>query len=222
VKAYNYNCWKGDLAKARATLERIPRKSEPLSIVFWYSQEIYEKNYPAALDRLSSLSTDIIYIGGMYILKSQMEGDIHQYMKKPELARASFDSARILLEKEMKKQPDDPRIHRQLGIVYAKLGRKEEAIREGKLAVELYPVSKDAMWGPGYIQELAYIYVIVGEYDLAIEKLEYLLSIPSSISVPYLRLDPRWDPLRKHLKFQRLLEKYQGDVSGEKGEKGVK
>ena len=219
TKAHNYYLWKGDLEKARATLERMPQKNEAISIFFWYVQEVCERNYPAALARLSSLSIDIINFGGFFIPKSLSAGAIYEYMKKPELARTSFDSARILLEKEMKKQPDDPRIHGQLGIVYAKLGRKEEAIREGKLAVELFPVSKDAMAGPQHVENLAYIYVIVGEYDLAINKLEYLLSIPSSISVPRLKLWHRWDPLRQHPKFQRLLKKYSQDKEEKKDNK---
>ena len=211
TKAFNYYLWKGDLEKARTTLERMPQKNDPLSIYSWYYQEILERNYPAALDRISSLSIEIINLGEFYISKSHMAGDIYQYMKKPELARSSFDSARILLEKDLKKQPDDWRIHGNLGIIYAKLGRKEEAIKEGKLAVELYTVSKDAVGGALYIEGLAYIYVIVGEYDLAIDKLEYLLSIPSFTTVPMLKLDPGWDPLRKNPRFQKLLEKYSQD-----------
>jgi hypothetical protein len=61
--------------------------------------------------------------------------------------------------------------------------------------------------------------VILGEYDIAINKLEYLLSIPSYISVPLLRLDPRLDPLRKHPEFQRLLEKYSQDKEEKKENK---
>ena len=87
-------------------------------------------------------------------------------------------------------------VHSLLGIAYAGLGRKEEAIREGKRAVELLPVSKDAIWGPGLIENLAFIYVLVGEQNAALDQIEYLLSIPSELSVPLLRIDPRWDPLR--------------------------
>jgi non-specific serine/threonine protein kinase len=211
IKADNYLLRKGDLEKARATLERMPRKNEADSILIWHTQEVFEKNYLAALDRLSSLPGDIINQAGTYITKSQLTGYIYQYMEKPGLARTSFDSARVLLEKEMKKQPDDARIHGSMGIVYAKLDRKEEAIREGKRALELNPVSGDALFGPERIEDLAYIYVIVGEYELAIDTLDYLLSIPSYISVPWLRLDPKWDPLREHRGFQKLLEKYSPD-----------
>jgi non-specific serine/threonine protein kinase len=215
-KAMNYWCWKGDLEKARAALERIPQKNEAHSIFCWYLQEIFERNYQAALARLSSLSIDIINFFTLYIPKSQIIGYIYQYMKKPELAHTSFDSARILLEKEMKKQPDDPRIHSSLGIVYAALERKEAAIKEGKRAVELYPVSKDFLFGPQRVEDLAHIYVLLGEYDLAIDKLEYLLSIPYWVSVSYLQLDPKWDPLRQHPKFQKLLGKYSQDKEEKK------
>jgi TolB-like protein/tRNA A-37 threonylcarbamoyl transferase component Bud32/Tfp pilus assembly protein PilF len=210
-KTLNYIAWNGDLVKARTTLERMPQKNDAVSTWFWFQLESFERNYPAALGRLSSLSTDIINFQTFFIPKSQLAGYINHYMKKPGLARISFNSARIVLEKEMKKQPADPRIHSSLGIVYAALGRKEEAVREGKRAVELYPVSKDAVFGSQTVLDLAHIYVLLGEYDIAIDKLEYLLSIPCWISVPMLQLDPMWDPLRRHPKFQRLLKKYSQD-----------
>ncbi|NIM15542.1 MAG: protein kinase [Candidatus Aminicenantes bacterium] len=218
-KASNYWSWRGDLRKARDTLERMPQKNEAYSIYFWYLQEIFERNYPAALARLSSLSFDVMKLQEFFLPKSQLAGFIHQYMKKPELARTSFESARFLLEKEMKKLPDDPRIRSSLGIVYAALGRKEDAIREGNHAVELYPVSKDAVVGPHRVEDLAHIYVILGAYDTAINKLDYLLSIPYWVSVSYLQLDPKWDPLRQHPKFQRLLEKYSQDKEEKKDNK---
>ena len=80
---------------------------------------------------------------------------------------------------------------------------------KGKRGVELYPVSKDALIGPKRVRDLAVIYTMVGEYDAALDEIEYLLSIPSwYMSVPRLRLDPIWDPLRDHPRFQALLEKY--------------
>ncbi len=134
----------------------------------------------------------------------------HRLRGESELAHASYDSARAILERELDARPDDDRIHSALGIAYAGLGRKDEAIREGKRGVELYPVSKDAMIGPFRVADLAEIYTMVGEYDAALDEIEYLLSIPSEMSVPLLRLDPIWDPLRDHPRFQDLLEKYGG------------
>jgi len=95
-----------------------------------------------------------------------------------------------------------------LGRLYARLGRKEEAIREGKRAVELLPISKDAFDGPSMVIQLAEIYTLVGEYEAAIDQLELALSVPSEMCVNLLRLDPMWDPLRDHPRLQKLLEKY--------------
>ena len=78
----------------------------------------------------------------------------------------------------------------------------------GKRAVELLPVEKEAWRGTYRIEDLARIYTVVGEYDKAIDKLESLLSRPGMLSVNILKLDPVWDPLRDHPRFQRLLEKY--------------
>jgi serine/threonine-protein kinase len=69
------------------------------------------------------------------------------------------------------------------------------------------------MDGPGVVIIMAEIYARVGEYEKAIDRLEYLLSVPAMISVPLIRIDPLWDPLRDHPRFQRLLEKYFGDQS---------
>jgi hypothetical protein len=72
----------------------------------------------------------------------------------------------------------------------------------------MQPVEKEAYIGPWLVENLALIYTRVGEVELAIDELDYLLSIPSKFSVSVLRLDPRWDPLRDHPRFQELLEKY--------------
>jgi serine/threonine-protein kinase len=204
----------GSLEKARATLEEMPKKTDLESIsdwhFYWAWQEIYEGKHQEALELL--LSSDFVesYAGE----RAFNAGIVYRFMNKPELARDSFDSARVLFEKQVKEQPDNPGTHYRLGIVYAGLGLKEEAIREGKLAVELYPVSKDAYWGPDYVNWLAVIYVMVGEYEEALDKIEYLLSIPNNyLSVPLLRLDPRWDPLREHPRFKRLLEENSQDDS---------
>ena len=93
-----------------------------------------------------------------------------------------------------------------LGIAYACLGRVDDAIREGKMGVELLPVSKEAMNGATRVRSLAQIYVMTGEYDAAVDQLEFLLSRPGELSVALLRIDPIWDPLREHPRFQRLLE----------------
>ncbi len=58
------------------------------------------------------------------------------------------------------------------------------------------------------MEDLAHIYVMVGEYDAAIDQLEFLLARPGELSIPLLRLDPQWKPLWDHPRFQELVEKY--------------
>ena len=82
-------------------------------------------------------------------------------------------------------------------------------MREGELAVELLPMSKEAWRGARRVEDLARIYAMVGEYDAAIDRLESLLSVPSLTAVPWLRIDPIWDPLRDNARFQALLAKYE-------------
>jgi non-specific serine/threonine protein kinase len=140
--------------------------------------------------------------------KSQLLATIYGLQNKPDLEIAFFDSARAVLEAKIKELPDDERMFSALGIVLAGLGEKDEAIINGKRAVEMLPIEKEAWRGWQRELDLAKIYTIVGEYDLAIDKLEYLLSIPGELSVPYIKIDPVWRPLLNIPRFQNVLEQY--------------
>jgi serine/threonine-protein kinase len=126
-------------------------------------------------------------------------------MGEKEKARKSFEVAREVIERTIEMRPGDYRVHSSLGIVYAALGREEDALREGKRAVEMMPVSADAVGGPRQVEHLAVIYMILGDFDAAVEKIDYLLSIPCFFSVPVIQIDPIWDPLRDHPGFQSVL-----------------
>lgn len=189
--AQNHIRWKGDTKAARQILERAPQKKDGVLFAqFWL--EFMERRYQAALA--------IPHVGLL------MEGRIYLLMNKPDLARGSFEIARKNLEKEIQERPDEEDLRSLLGIAYAGLGRKEDAIREGKRAAEFLPVSKDAIDGPNVVENLAYIYIMIGEQDAALDQIEYLLSIPSQLSVARLRIDPRFDPLRNNPRFQKLLQ----------------
>jgi TolB-like protein/Flp pilus assembly protein TadD len=198
----------GDLERARASLEAMPVRRDLLTSMIWTIQEIYEKNYQAALDRINAAPIEIFEVLTFVYAKPQLAGWMYELMGEPERALQAFRSARLLLERELAKRPDDARIHSSLGLVYAALGQSERAIEEGLLAVELDPVSRDALSGPVRVQDLAQIYAIVGSHDAALEQIEYLLSIPCGMSVSVLRISPAWDFLRHNPKFQRLLEEY--------------
>ena len=127
-------------------------------------------------------------------------------MGNAELEQAYYESTRHNLKSKIEDQSEDDRFHSSLGIAYAGLDRKEDAIPEGKLGVELLPVTKDAFKGLVRVEDLTRIYVIVGEFDAAFDQLEFLLSRPGEMSIPLLRLDPAWDPLRNHPRFMKLID----------------
>ena len=108
----------------------------------------------------------------------------------------------------MRESPDDAARHGQLGLILAGLGQKDAAIAEGKRAVELLPESQDAFDGPQVTAVLAQIYAWTGEYEQAFGLLDHLLVVPNGITIPGLKLDPIWDPLRKDPRFQALIDKY--------------
>ncbi len=128
-------------------------------------------------------------------------------------ARAFHDSALAIHEADLAGIEERPSAEhftwRLIGIHAAHLGYEDKAIEATERAVELLPVSEDALGGPAVLQIQAEVYALIGEPEKAMATLDTLLSIPSYVSVPILRLDPFWDPLRDHPRFQTLLEKYE-------------
>jgi serine/threonine protein kinase/cytochrome c-type biogenesis protein CcmH/NrfG len=120
-------------------------------------------------------------------------------------ARAAFESARVEAETTVREQPDYGPNLCVLGMIDAALGRKEDAIREGRRAVELLPVAKDSIAGAGIMKYLGIIYAWTGEKNLAIDQVAATLQIPSDLNYGKLRLHPFWDPLRGDPRFEKLV-----------------
>ena len=140
--------------------------------------------------------------------KASLEGRLYRYQDDKMKAQAALEHARTVAEQLVREAPDDPGRHATLGVILADLSRKEDAINEGKKVVELLPESEDAVDGPKATAALAQIYAWVGEHDEAFRLLDHLLTVPNGLTVPLLKLDPVWDPLRKDPRFQALIDKY--------------
>jgi serine/threonine protein kinase/tetratricopeptide (TPR) repeat protein len=207
-KTFSIWSWKGDASETRTILQAVPVTHEWAPWA-WFWQDMSERNSRQAIERLSSNPAAWIRTKCWAMPKELLIAYAYRLSGEAEKSLKSYGSARTLLEAEVRKNPDDPRYHSSLGIAYAALGRKEEAIREGKKAVELLPVAKDAFYGLPYVEDLAFIYTLTGETDAAVDRLEYLLSIPSWISAAWLRMDTQWDLLREKPGFVRLLEKHE-------------
>jgi len=163
----------------------------------------------------SLMTADTVFTGAVDAVRaSAFDGDTARYhLLRAEAqayrgnragARASADSARVLLERQVRAWPDDPKVLAWTGLAYARLGRKADAMRAGRRAAELLPPDQDANSSPFVLTRLAQIYTLVNEPDQALEVLEGLLSAPSWISPGELRSDPVWTPLRRHPRFAAL------------------
>ena len=128
-------------------------------------------------------------------------------------ARSAFTAARVEQEKIVQAEPNYGPAMCVLGLIDAGLGRKEEALQEGRRAVELLPVEKDAHAGVHMVKYLAMIAAWVGDKDLACEQLVIAVRNPCGLSYGQLKLLPFWDPLRGDPRFETLLEESKKPVA---------
>ena len=167
---------------------------------------IFDRHYHEAIARLSSGAPEVFADQQRFITRAHLYAQVYGLMRRRDLERAYYDSARRTVVARLRDQPDDSRLHSALGVAYAGLGRKQEAIQEGQRGVELRPINQDTFQGYYRAWDLARIYVMVGEYDTALDRLEYLVSIPGYLTPAWLRTDPTWDSLRGHPRFQSLVD----------------
>ena len=133
------------------------------------------------------------------------EGALAKLRHDAPAAHAAFVAARAETEKIVLAQPGNDDALSMLALIDAELGEKEKAIKEGRAACDLLPVAKDAVRGVGVITNLARIYALTGEKDLALEQLEIVSKLPRGPSYGELRLDPEWDSLRSDPRFQKIV-----------------
>jgi TolB-like protein/Flp pilus assembly protein TadD len=203
--------WKGDLSVAEKMLAQVPPGVDPDGVITSsrINLLLLQRKFTDILTILQQLHGEIFHTEGTAPLpKSLLEGITYLGLKDEKKARPALENARQITERAVQESPDDASRHAMLGGILAYLGRNEEAIKEGKRAVELAPESKDAFDGPQLTVALAQIYAWTGEKDKALQLLEHLLSTPAGISVALLKLDPVWDPLRNDPRFQALIDKY--------------
>ena len=206
-RARNFLLWRGDTAAARKTLEGMPRQDASSSLLAWFHLEVAQRDYRAAAQRLenNNIKATLLGVESAHYPRDLLRAFAYRRLGEAEVAEALFENARLLLERHMPQGEADPRKRITLGMTYAGLGRKDDAIREATQAVAQYPISGDAFIGPRYVDHLAKVYIMVGEPEAALDHIEYLLSIPSDVSVPLLTIGPQWDPLRDHPRFQALV-----------------
>jgi len=203
--------WKGDLSFTTQELAKAPEGFDPEGMIseVRVGTFIYQRKFAEALALLQKIKGETLHgENGSPTPKALLEGICYFFMNDKAKAREVMERARVFVEQQVRENPNDAPHHAQLGLILAALGRKEDAIQEGKRATELLPESKDAFDGPSMTIQLAQIYTWTDETDQALQLIEHSLNTPAGITVPLLKLDPVWDPIRKDPRFQALIDKY--------------
>jgi TolB-like protein/Tfp pilus assembly protein PilF len=197
--------WHADLRPWHAEIEKRIAEN-PAAADDWTEDRLYlallERDFDAAASLAAKLPQNTLtekenrnsWMG--YV--ARLRGDMAS-------AEADFTAARMIQEELIRAQPDNGRLHGELGFIDAALGRREEALREGRRSLELVPLTKDPLDGAEVLDVFAMICVLAGEKDLALEQLETLAKIPSNLDYGRLRLETVWDPLRGDPRFEKIV-----------------
>jgi serine/threonine-protein kinase len=200
--------WRGDTRPLHQTIEEL-RAKNPAAISgvadSWFLCALAERDAKAGEAAVAALGDNTFGDDATQFSPNFARGLLARMMNDEIKARAAFAEARSEQEKRVQEQPDYAPAVSILGIIDAALGRKEDALREGRRAVELLPVEKEANNGPGMIQNLAIIAAWVGEKHLACDQLDRTLQLPGTTSYGRLKLLPWWDPLRDDPRFEKIV-----------------
>jgi serine/threonine protein kinase/Tfp pilus assembly protein PilF len=199
---------RADTRPAYETIREVVMK-DPSAVEAIAEQSIYfalcRRDAAEMASALASVAEEGIIPWNVRMPRSFFEGLAARVRNDAIGAETAFTAARVELEKIVREQPDNAQALCVLGMTDAALGRRDDALREGRRAVELLPVTKDALAGAAVLTNLAITYAWAGEKDLAINQLEEVVRIPSPVSYGQLRLHPFWDPLRGDPRFEKIV-----------------
>ena len=166
-----------------------------------------ERDVAAAREALLASDEGRLGVDAVRFPRPFVEGVIARMANDEHKAQLAFNAARVEQEKTVQAQPDYGPAWCVLGVIDAVLGRKEEALREGRRAVELLPVERDSVNGLHMIANFAMIAAWVGEKNLACEQLATAVRGPSGLDLTYgqLKLMSLWDPLRGEPCFEKIV-----------------
>jgi TolB-like protein/Tfp pilus assembly protein PilF len=214
-RAYVEFFWKGSTAPIKAALQSLPANLDPDGVVTFarWDVSLMDRDTDAAEKALANSPLDTITSQtGVPLPKGYLQACVDLVRGDTAKAQAEFEAARPSIEKLVADSPQSGTRRAQLGLLYAFLGRKEDALREGKRAMELIPIKHDIIEGAVVEAFYALICARVGMADEAINRIERLLTTPfavdyddASITLSDLRTRWEWDPLWNDPRFQKIL-----------------
>src|SRR5438477_3963139 len=200
--------WRADSRPLHTTIEAILVEDPGAAATLanhWLVLALCERDPVAAAQALVALSDNTFGPEVIPLYRPFGEGVVARVRGDAAAVRAAFTIARVQQEEATRAQPDYAPALCALGLIDAALGRKEEALREGRRAVELLPVARDSLGGADMIQGFAIICAWIGEKDLALQQLAISAQIPGGVTYGQLKLHPFWDPLRGDPRFEKIV-----------------
>ncbi len=196
-----FNAYLDMTADLKIALKRSEMKEDNAKYAVYYYNKLYDKLLDFIRQDTSLVSDQLTYQPKTFRLAfiNYIKGD-------KSLCKIYADSAILHLNEKIKEDPVDDRYYATLGKCYAITGINKEAITYGKKAMDLKPARLDFYQGVAKEQDLMEIYLITGNYDLALDKIEHLLSAPSWLSVGKLTIDPLFDSIRSLPRFKKIIE----------------
>ncbi len=196
--------WHADTKPLHAAIDQILAQDPGKASVIadqWIDLALCEKDMNAAGKALGVMTENGCQEEGLPYPRSWCEGLVARERQDTSAAQLAFSEARLRVDRLVQAQPDFAAGVSVLGMIDAALGNKENAIAEGRKAVELLPTSKDAITGPLLLRNLATIYAWTSEKEAAFDVLKRLVAMPSYLSYGQLKLHPYWEPLRDSREF---------------------
>jgi serine/threonine protein kinase/tetratricopeptide (TPR) repeat protein len=200
--------WKANTEPLHHTIDSI-RATNPDALPNvasdWFSCALAEHDLAAAKNALDAFADTPLTDYTVHLNRALIEGVLARIVNDDAKARSAFTAARAEQEKIVQAQPDYGPALCVLGLIDAALGRKEDALREGRRAVELVPVEKDAISAPLMIEYLAMIAAWAGDKDFACQQLAIAVRPPGTVSYGQLKSLPWWNPLRGDPRFEKIV-----------------
>ena len=200
---------RGDLRLLHTTINALLAEDPAAASVIagdWLHLALCERDLEMADRALAAMKSDEAFtIGHIYFSRAFAKAMVARLRGETEAARTAFEAARVQQEALVRAQPAHAPTLCALALIKAGLGKKEEALQEGRRAVELVPMERDSLVGADMIYGFAIICAWVGENDLAFQQLEIATQKPCELSYGQLKLHTFWDPLRGDPRFDTVL-----------------
>jgi len=200
--------WKADTRPLHQAIDEL-RAKQPEAVKsvadLWFICALGERDAASAELALTALGDGQFGDNQTQLTPAFGRGLLARMMKDENKARAAFEAIRSAQEKMVQEQSDFGPTVCVLALIDAGLGRKEEALRESRRAVELVPLEKDALNGADMIHYSGIIAAWVGEKDLALQNLAKAAQLPGFITYGRLKLLPWYDPLRGDPRFEKIV-----------------